>query len=419
MKHILVFILLSLSIYAGVNRGLVIGINNGSLTYAVNDAEAMAYLLEYRGVTQIVRLYNEYATKENIMKYLNSIVSNSNRGDRVYIFFSGHGTSYYDPAIQNNPRLKSMLKNSGGLIPWGVTPNNYERGMISAKYDLAPLFAELDRKGVKTVVVFDACFSGLAFKDVAFAKSTKAIPISAKPHYNSNQYPYRDIIYFSATTQSDFASESHRYKRGYFSMAITDCMGKYYDVNSIKRCISKAKIPQTPIILASSNQDIFPKNNNYKDIITIPSNHNPKERVFDLLQESRDFQIYTQDRSGILTQNYTPSTPLNLYIYSKREGYLVFLIYNKKSDTLIMAYPNIHKEPYIEKNSNKKLLELTPKAPFGEEILGAYLVEKKALNRLKKIGSKLDTPSKIDKVIKIIRESGVVGAKISLISREN
>jgi len=84
-----------------------------------------------------------------------------------------------------------------------------------------------------------------------------------------------------------------------------------------------------------------------------------------------------------------------------------------------MAYPNIHKEPYIEKNSNKKLLELTPKAPFGEEILGAYLVEKKVLNRLKKIGSKLDTPSKIDELIKIIRESGVVGAKISLISREN
>jgi hypothetical protein len=307
MKKIVALIFLVVSLHAGVNRALVIGVNGGSLVYALNDARAMAYLLENRGVTDIHRLYDSQATKSNIMRHLKSMVEDSHQGDRVYLFFSGHGTSYYDPAIQNNPRLKKMLKNSGGLIPWGVTPRTYERGMISSKYDLAPLFRELDRKKVETVVIFDACFTGSAFKDFASHQSRSGIPIYIRANHTNNHYPYQHIIYLSATTQSDFASESHRDRRGYFSMAVTNCMSRHQTLNQLKQCIAQQNLPQSTIIHASHNQNLFTPNRAYKEIIAVPQEpSSKKERVFDLANNSDRFQLYTQNSQKILTQNYNP-----------------------------------------------------------------------------------------------------------------
>jgi hypothetical protein len=420
MKKIVALIFLVVSLHAGVNRALVIGVNGGSLVYALNDARAMAYLLKNRGVTDIHKLYDSQATKSNIMRHLKSMVKHSHQGDRVYLFFSGHGTSYYDPAIQNNPRLKKMLKNSGGLIPWGVTPRTYERGMISSKYDLAPLFRELDRKKVETVVIFDACFTGSAFKDFALHQSTKALPISATPYYSSHGYPYKHIVYLSATTQSDFASESHRDRRGYFSMAITSCMAKHNSIKRIKGCMAKAKTPQTAIILASNNLNIFPPNQKYKELVYNPPSNPLKERVFNLANNHKSFQLYTQNQRGLLQQNYNPSTPLDLYLHSKKSGYLLFLML-EASGTLEMVYPN-SRLISIQANTNKKILTLTPTEPFGEEILGAYLVDERSAKALQKIYKRLfkgvlSSREDIDSVVRIIRNGMIEGARISLISR--
>ena len=184
--------------------------------------------------------------------------------------------------------------------------------------------------------------------------------------------------------------------------------------------MAKAKTPQTAIILASNNLNIFPPNQKYKELVYNPPSNPLKERVFNLANNHRNFQLYTQNQRGLLQQNYNPSTPLDLYLHSKKSGYLLFLML-EASGTLEMAYPN-SRLISIQANTNKKILTLTPTEPFGEEILGAYLVDERSAKALQKIYKRLSkgvlsSREDIDSVVRIIRNGMIEGARISLISR--
>ena len=78
---------------------MVIGINNylnaSPLDYAVNDAEAVAALLQsdfdFKS-ENIKLLLNESATRNEIMSaFLSYVNSEVSLNDRIFVFFAGHG----------------------------------------------------------------------------------------------------------------------------------------------------------------------------------------------------------------------------------------------------------------------------------------------------------------------------------------
>jgi hypothetical protein len=249
----LIFTSISLS---AKSIGIVIGADSGGLISAINDAKDIAKVLEDRGVFVNYKLYGENATKTNILESLESIKNSINRGDWVYFFFSGHGTSPYDPNLRDK-KLKREIKNSSALI-------SSDQKYIVVKEDLAPTFKLLDKRGVNIILIVDACFSGVSYKDIFSNKSRKFVFYSKKLT-EKEEFPYKKLRFFGSTTYSDYALESGKHRRGYFSRAFANCISKYAYKSDIKICLddikyNKKELPQVPIILPEYDFPIFPIN---------------------------------------------------------------------------------------------------------------------------------------------------------------
>ena len=91
----------------------------------------------------IKTLINAQATKENILKTLQELGRNTQPGARAFVYFSGHGTRYPDPA-------------SGGCIEGLLT---YEGQTITNK-ELASASQQLHQNADKLITLMDACHSG-------------------------------------------------------------------------------------------------------------------------------------------------------------------------------------------------------------------------------------------------------------------
>lgn len=136
----------------GNSYALLIGIDNymGSdwspLKTPVSDAKALEdLLLDKYGFKEVVSLYNEDATREKIIDYLDRIAQNVAEDDNLLIFFSGHGVE---------------LGNEGYWVPSDAEGQE--------RYELIPnseVKAALHKTNSKHVLVMvDACFSSTIFK---------------------------------------------------------------------------------------------------------------------------------------------------------------------------------------------------------------------------------------------------------------
>lgn len=240
-----------MSLLSAKDYALTIGLNNKSLKGAVNDAYAIAKILGKHEILNTISLYDEKATRENILHNLEIIVNKIQKGDSFYLFFSGHGTSLYDPSLADklhkDNRLKMLLENSGALIPWDFTEQDISGSIISAKRDLAPFFRKIDEKGAFALVMIDACFSGSSFKELNFSNE---LPIAVEPHFGEESYPYENIIYLASTSASDRAVEDKSQKpyRGYFSRALEKCLDKHKRLIALKICLEKSEMPQSVVV---------------------------------------------------------------------------------------------------------------------------------------------------------------------------
>jgi hypothetical protein len=129
---------------------LVIGIDkyassqHSLLKNAKKDAQSIANVLKKRGF-EVVSLYNEKATRNEIIRQIDSLARKLTNDDRVLIFFAGHG---YTEIIGN--------EEFGYIVPYdGIMPANYismdaireqSRKMVNAKHQL---------------FIMDSCFGGL------------------------------------------------------------------------------------------------------------------------------------------------------------------------------------------------------------------------------------------------------------------
>lgn len=92
-------------------------------------------------------------TYENIVAGFQSLIARANRGDHVYIHYSGHGGQC--PTIV--PKVKGKAATDETLVPIDV-------GSKTARYvrdvEIAKLLKEMAQKGLVVTAVFDCCHSG-------------------------------------------------------------------------------------------------------------------------------------------------------------------------------------------------------------------------------------------------------------------
>lgn len=112
----------------------------------MNTARRMALAM---GVapSQIVELRDNEATKTNIITALDRLKERVGVGEKVFVYFSGHGTSY---STKNGCEQ--------GLIPYTAGPHTYDD--VISEAELASYTSRISQKADKAVVMIDACFSG-------------------------------------------------------------------------------------------------------------------------------------------------------------------------------------------------------------------------------------------------------------------
>lgn len=96
---------------------------------------------------RITELRDANATKANIVEALERLRREAGPGDKVFVYFSGHGTSYNTPQGCQE-----------GLLPY--TPGRYTLDDVISETELASYTSRISEKSDKAVVMIDACFSG-------------------------------------------------------------------------------------------------------------------------------------------------------------------------------------------------------------------------------------------------------------------
>ncbi len=143
----------------GKSWALIIGVNKykywPQLSYAVNDAQGIAEVLQQRFTfdkERIFTLYDEDATRENITEYLAETLSDPEKvkpNDRVFIFYAGHGMT----------RTLPSGRNLGYIVPVDAALNKFHRKSISMTH-LQDFSEMIPAKHV--YFVMDSCYSGIA-----------------------------------------------------------------------------------------------------------------------------------------------------------------------------------------------------------------------------------------------------------------
>ena len=96
---------------------------------------------------QIIELRDTNATKQNILAALDRLKQKVGVGEKVFIYFSGHGTSY---STKNGCEQ--------GFIPY--TQGIYTQDDLISEAEIAGYTSKISQVADKAVVMVDACFSG-------------------------------------------------------------------------------------------------------------------------------------------------------------------------------------------------------------------------------------------------------------------
>ena len=175
----------------------------------------------------ITTLIDGMAGRDAILGALDKIAEQTSAGDFVLVYFSGHGTSWYDPGskvLQQN----GLTPNTGALVPADLNlEQNVEQIMdrlIIGTRDLRPRFKKLDQDR-QVLVVFDACYSGNSVRSVhsrfrgtlaprgvtraqnVFENLENSMQLGDyAPEVSDNDpYPYRNVVYISASSMREEA----------------------------------------------------------------------------------------------------------------------------------------------------------------------------------------------------------------------
>jgi hypothetical protein len=215
------------------NHALLIGIGQyktRTLEGPPNDVAALRRVLASKydfKHENICALINQEAVKSRILNEIEQLVNITRPGDRIFIYFSGHGTSRRDDLMS-----LPLPHGSGALVPadFSADPNQTIEELmlqlIVGKRDLRPMLAQLDRDR-QVLMVFDTCFSGNTVRAIGANRTvnrSRYIHLASRSVFNEERsigrfednlipdepYPYQNIFYISASSENEIAKDIQR-----------------------------------------------------------------------------------------------------------------------------------------------------------------------------------------------------------------
>jgi uncharacterized caspase-like protein len=215
---------------------LSVGINkykNASynLNYAQPDAESFTdKLIEasgsiFKSVHQI-HIYDEDATKENIIKGFKSVISSAKSEDVFVFFYAGHGT------------LDEEHNEEYYIVPTDVTKLYGDPEQLMAKgisaTELRSFVTQV--KSQKQMILMDACHSGGAVKSMqvrAAGADEKAIFQLARSS---------GVVMIASSGTKQFATEFAELKHGVFTYALLEALNGKADTGDGKITVNELKL---------------------------------------------------------------------------------------------------------------------------------------------------------------------------------
>ena len=197
------------------NRALLIGIEKYAhvsppLTGPVNDVRNIKKLaLDLLGYkkSQITTLLNKQATKHNILESIkNKLIAETNAGDQVLFYFSGHGYQIKDTDNDEKDHLDETL------VSYDAAFKKDELVDMVTDDDLRDLFDQITDR--KVTIIVDSCHSGSITRGLirsnGFIKSPNGI--SSKTRSIKNLVDITDTPAFKAhrTEEPILASAKNR-----------------------------------------------------------------------------------------------------------------------------------------------------------------------------------------------------------------
>ena len=215
------------------NHALLIGIGQyktRTLEGPPHDVSALRGVLasKYNFKQENIRtLINHKAVKIRIIDEIEQLTHRTQPGDRIFIYFSGHGTSRRDDLM-----ALPLPLGSGALVPadFSADPNQSIDTLMSqlivGRRDLRPLLEPLDRDR-QVLMVFDTCFSGNTVRAAGTDNSSnpgRYISLASRSVFNEERsigsfeenliqdeaYPYQNIFYISASSENEIAKDIQR-----------------------------------------------------------------------------------------------------------------------------------------------------------------------------------------------------------------
>jgi hypothetical protein len=233
--QICLLLLATVNVAGAAKHALLVGVADyyiKPLSGPVNDVTEMQKVLTERWGFKnknINILLNEQGTKKNILAAINKLYDQTNPGDQVFIYLSGHGTSASDRDLHT-----PLPTTSGAFIPIDIkgvkTMEQLVKKLVVGKNDLRPILTKLDEGQRHVFVAIDACYSGNTVRGVfgkhrlkkRFLSAYDILParafgdeldFSGGGDWSSaesdvgNTYPYKNIYYLSASGEHEPAQD--------------------------------------------------------------------------------------------------------------------------------------------------------------------------------------------------------------------
>ena len=217
------------TVQVGDYYAFLVGIDNYKgewqpLQNAVNDAKGVEQVIKDKYNFQHVKtLYDNEATRQNILKEFEWLMQNVSENDNVLIFYSGHGD--FNDEMQK-----------GFWVPTDASTKSIYNYISNE--DIKAFLAGIKSK--HTLLVTDACFSGDIFRG-----KTMTIP-------NDNTTKYYQKVYTLSSRKAltsggvepvmDGGRDGHSVFTYYFIKALTANDEKYFDAGQL---FNNLKIPVT------------------------------------------------------------------------------------------------------------------------------------------------------------------------------
>lgn len=218
---------LAVPIESSSYTALVIGIDNytgtwNKLSNAVNDAKAVERVLKSDyGFNNVRTLYNEDASRVNIIKEMEWLVENVDEDDNLLIYYSGHG------------EFKEAL-NKGYWVPADAKTNSTAQYISNS--DIQTFLNGIPAK--HTLLISDACFSGDIFRG---GQNTETTNTSSKYYNRVFSLKSRQAITSGGIEPvMDGGKDGHSVFTYYLLQALQNNKNSYLDAGQL---FEKLKVP--------------------------------------------------------------------------------------------------------------------------------------------------------------------------------